>query len=354
MRQGYFYEALSKIGTEFWINNPSGRELEAALRNGAVGVASNPVYISALLASEPDFVHAVLDDIIGNAPYEDDVALAMRAIEGFVARPLKALKSLFLESNGRHGYVAIQGNPRRNHLLEGILAEAEGFHALGENIILKLPATPEGATAMEELTARGWPTIGTMSFSVSQSILMAEAHRRGLRRTTKKPRCLITMLPGIFDEYLREDAARRGIEVAPGILQHAGVTTARAAYEVRRKRGYEAMVLSGGARSTFHWTEVMGRDMAITLGGGLMEVVRREKPAFECRIDVPTAPGIVTQLREKFPDFVLACDEGVLSPEDFRKYGPVVRFQKIFLDGFERLLQEIRSRRSTGGERGGS
>ena len=345
MQQGYFQRVLSNIGTEFWINNPSGRELSAALRDGAVGVASNPVYIHALLASEPEFVHAVLDRVIRDAPNEDDAELAMKVIEGFVARPSEAFQPLFHESNGRFGYVAIQGNPRRNHSLKDVLSEAERFHALGENIIIKLPATIEGASAMEELTARGWPTIGTMSFSVSQYVFMAEAHRRGLLRTTKKPRCLVTMLPGLLDEYLRDEALRRGFDCAPERLRHAGVTTARAAYEIQRKRGYEAMVLSGGARSTYHWSELMGKDIGITLGGALMEVVSRERPALDCRIKISSDTEVVSELRESFPDFVLACDEGALSPDEFRQYGPVARFQESFLKGFERLLQEIQSRR---------
>jgi hypothetical protein len=41
-----------------------------------------------------------------------------------------------------------------------------------------------------------------MSFSVDQYIHMAETHRQGLQRTSKQPRCLVTMLPGMFDDYL--------------------------------------------------------------------------------------------------------------------------------------------------------
>jgi transaldolase len=342
MNHEYFRETLARAGTEFWINNPTGPELQAALQNGAVGVASNPVYISALLKSEPDFVRAMVEDCgVG-----DDEVLAVQVIQKFVARPLALFHPLFQDSQGRYGQVAIQGNPRRNDDLAYLLTEAEKFHTLGENIIIKLPATPVGAQAMEELTARGWSTIGTMSFSVAQYILMAEAHQRGLRRTQKKPRCLITMLPGLFDEYLVEDAKRRGVTVAPELLRQAGISTARAAYAVRRNRGYAAQVLSGGAGMTFHWAEVRGDGMVITLSGSLMEAVQRECPAPASRIEASAAPETIGELRDKFPDFVRACDPAALTPEEFRGYGPVARFQMSFLSGFELLIQQIRQGRT--------
>ena len=338
MNSEYFREALAQTGTEFWINNPTGPELQVALKNGAIGVVSNPVYISVLLKSEPDFVRAMVEDC-GTG---DDETRAVHVIQKFTSRPLVLFQPLYQETQGRYGHVAIQGNPRRNDDLAHILTEAESFRALGENIIIKLPATPVGAQAMEELTARGWSTIGTMSFSVAQYILMAEAHQRGLRRTQKKPRCLITMLPGLFDEYLAEDAKRRGVTVATEVLREAGISTVRAAHAIRRERGYAAHVLSAGSRGTFHWAELMGRDMAITLGGMLMDAVQREQPPLVNRIDASAPTEVVRELRDRFPDFARACDPGALAAEEFRVYGPVVRFQKSFLDGFELLTKQVR------------
>ena len=43
-----------------------------------------------------------------------------------------------------------------------------------------------------------------MSFSVDQYIHMAETHRQGLQRTSKQPRCLITVFPGLFDNFLAD------------------------------------------------------------------------------------------------------------------------------------------------------
>ena len=345
MNAGYFHDVYARCGAEFWVNNPSMSEMQMALRAGAVGVASNPVYIAALLKSEPEYVHVIIDEVLEQAKQVKDEELAMQVLQKTVLRPLALFHPLYGQSHGRHGHVAIQGNPRRNNDLGTIMKEAEAFHNLGENIIIKVPATIEGAQAMEELTARGWSTIGTMSFSVAQYAYMAEAHRRGLQRTKKKPRCLITMLPGIFDEYLAEYSAGHGIEVSPEALRQAGITTARAAYRVYRERNYEAIVLSGGARSTFHWTELVGPGIAMTLGGTLTESLLSEHPQTTDRVQESAPSETIAELRRKFPDFVRACDADALAPEDFRSYGPVVRFQDIFLGGFAALIKEIQSRR---------
>ena len=344
----YFDEVRAACGTEFWINNPTLPELQMALDAGAVGVASNPVYIANLLKAEPEFVHGVIDALLADSSGAEDGELATRVFHKAVSRALSLCEPLYRQSEGRFGYVAIQGNPRRNDDLDAMLGEAEKFHQLGENIIIKMPATTTGARALEELTARGWPTIATMCFSVAQYIVLAEAHRRGLARTDRKPRCLITMLPGMFDEYLAEDAARRGVEIAPEVLRQAGVTTARAAYAVYRERGYEAIVLSGGARSTFHWTELIGRDIGITLSGKLTAQLLDERPEIVPRLEASAPQQVIDELREKFPDFVRACDAGAMDPEEFRSYGPVVRFQHALLAGFDRTVDEVRSRRRRG------
>ena len=77
------------------------------------------------------------------------------------------------------------------------------------------------------------------------------------------------MLPGMFEEYLAEDADRRGVEVSPEVISHAGIHTAREAHKIYRERNYEAIIISGTAQRTDHWTELVGQGMAVTLSGKL-------------------------------------------------------------------------------------
>jgi transaldolase len=154
------------------------------------------------------------------------------------------------------------------------------------------------------------------------------------------------MLPGMFDEYLAEDAARRDLEVPPEVISQAGISTARAAYEVYRTRKYEAIVLSGGARAPFHWTELVGPGMALTLSGKLASHLVAETPPVVSRIGAAAPQEAIKELRRTFPDFVRACDADAMVPEEFRSYSPVVRFQNSLLNGFAAVVEEIRRGRN--------
>ena len=342
---GYFHDVHQQFGTELWVNNPALPEIQLGLEAGAVGIASNPRYIATILQTEPEFVRETIENILEESAAEDDEQLAMEVVQKAVSRPLKMFEGLYRKSGGSQGYVAIQGNPFQNDDPLAMFNEAESFRELGENVIIKQPATVAGAEVLEELTARGWSTIGTMSFSVDQYILIAEAHHRGLQRTTKKPRCLITMLPGMFSEYLAEDAVQRGVNVSGAALFEAGICTTRAAYKIFQERNYEAVILSAGARSISHWTELVGPSVAMTLSGKLTEKLIKESPQLESRIEASAPRQVIEELRQKFPDFVTACDEGSMAPESFRSYGPVVRFQKSLAEGLEIIINEIRKRR---------
>ena len=85
--------------------------------------------------------------------------------------------------------------------------------------------------------------------------------------------------------------------------------------------------------------------MAVTLSGKLTEALVRESPRVESRIESSAPRAVIKPLRQKFPDFVTACDEGSMVPENFRSYGPVVRFQNGLIDGMEIIIREIRNRR---------
>ena len=153
------------------------------------------------------------------------------------------------------------------------------------------------------------------------------------------------MLPGMFSEYLAEDAVQRGVEVSGATLFEAGICTTRAAYKIFQERNYEAVILSAGARSISHWTELVGPSVAMTLSGKLTEKLIKESPQLESRIEASAPRQVIEELRQKFPDFVTACDEGSMAPESFRSYGPVVRFQKSLAEGLEIIINEIRKRR---------
>ena len=58
---------------------------------------------------------------------------------------------------------------------EGMLREARDLHAIADNVVIKLPLTPEGLAACAQLTDDGVRTNVTLCFSAPQAILAAKA-----------------------------------------------------------------------------------------------------------------------------------------------------------------------------------
>ena len=73
MPSGYFHRLTAETPTRFWINNPSGADMDQAIAAGAINCTTNPAYCSKLLVSDPDYIRGVIDQVI-ETTHDDDVA----------------------------------------------------------------------------------------------------------------------------------------------------------------------------------------------------------------------------------------------------------------------------------------
>ena len=94
--------------------------------------------------------------------------------------------------------------------------------------------------------------------------------------------------------------------------------------------------------------ELVGRGMAMTLSGKLAEALIKEHPPVVSGVQESAPREVIEELWQEFPGFVRACDAEALAPEEFREYGPFIRFQNAILDGLWILMKEIQSRSRRG------
>lgn len=341
----YFHRIARETPTQFWINNPTTDEAIRARDMGAVGATTNPTYIARMLQKT-----TAVPDLIAQLACEPDLS-ADDIYAKTYQEQIKGLLTLFLplheRTSGRLGLVAIQGDPRRNDDAAFMLEEALGFRSLGPNVIIKVPATPAGAKVLTELAVRDIPTIATLGFSVDQAVYMAEAYRRALQRTTSRPPCYLTFIAGILDEFLAREAARRNVAVSAEAIRSAGCEATRCAYRVFRRRGFEALLIGGGARGTHHFTELVGGDLAVTIGFDLAEQLERAAPPVAHRIDASAPEALRTELEQQLPTYRDASREGSLSPERFSDFGPYVDFQNSFLAGVAKVTAFVEAHRTS-------
>lgn len=346
----YFHRVQKETGTRFWINNPTPDEAEAARAHGAVGATTNPTYLARMI-KETRTVPARIEELV-RAEGEDDEAICARLLREMVGKLLAIFRPLYDRTEGLLGYVAVQGDPRRNDDASFVAKEARELGKLGPNVIIKVPSTPEGAKALAELAGSGVPTIATLGFSVDQAVFMADAYRRAIEPRGAHPPCYITFIAGVLDEFLARESSEQGGAVRAEALLEAGCMGTRNAYRIFRERGYQAVLMGGGARGPHHFTELVGGELAITIGYPLAEQLVRSDAPVACKIDREIPAALFAELEGRLPTFVRSSRLGALRPQQFKSFGPVASFQKTFLDGVAKALATVRQRREAAAARG--
>lgn len=107
----YFVRVMEQSPTMFWINNPTRRQADLALENGALGCTNNPSYTQKMIdhPEEGQYALKLLDDAIREC--DDDWETAEIFQRKMVAPIANKFLPLFEKTNGKHGYVSIQGDP---------------------------------------------------------------------------------------------------------------------------------------------------------------------------------------------------------------------------------------------------
>ena len=218
-----------------------------------------------------------------------------------------------------------------------MLAQAIHFSQLAPNMIVKIAATHAGIRAIEEATYRGVSINATVSFTLPQTIAVAEAVERGLKRreaegleiATMGPVC--TIMVGRLDDWLKVLLDKENLSVDPGYLEWAGVAVFKKAYKIYRERGYRLRLLSAAFRNHMHWSELIGGDVVISPPCAWQKRYNESDIEVISRIDTPVDPTIVDTLLKKFPDFKRAYTENGLSLEEFDTFGSTRRTLRQFI-----------------------
>jgi transaldolase len=342
------YEMTQTTPTCLWNDSASASELAYAIDNGAVGATCNPVIVLSVARQDGPTWMPRLQDLIEAHPTANEDEVAWMLVEEISKNAASLLAPIFQEEKGRNGRLSIQTDPRYYRDSEAMVAQAGRFNALATNMIVKIPATAAGIPAIEEATYCGISINATVSFTVSQAVMVAEAVERGLRRREAEGKDVSSMGPvctimvGRLDDWLKVKAETDGILTDPGHLEWAGVAVFKKAYQIFTERGYRTRLLSAAFRNHFHWSELIGGDIVISPPHAWQVRINASDIAVKARIDRPVEPAIVADLARRFPDFRKAYDEGSLGVEDFDSFGPALRTLRQFLRATSDLAALVR------------
>ena len=206
--------------------------------------------------------------------------------------------------------------------------------AWAPNIAVKVPATAAGLRAIEQLTAEGITTVGTVSFTVAQAVEVARYQQLGLERCRaagKKPGAVFSVIMvGRLDDYLRDVAHDMESDVPEADIICAGTAAIKKAYRICRERGYESKLMPAGMRGGYHATALAGADMSMSLSSGIHTALAKETELKE-HIAEPVPGDVIERLRA-IPEFVRAYDPEALPAAEFIRYGASQRTLSQFVD----------------------
>jgi transaldolase len=327
-----------------WINNPSKKDCDEAIAAGAINCTTNPQYCQKLMTSEPEFMQEIIDGVLLHETVDHDQA-ARRAYQIASKRIMQKFEPLFESSNGTQGYVTIQDDPRNDENTQDVMKAVYANRELGPNYMAKIPVIDGGMQAIEQCVADNIPICATEVFSIAQAIDMCELYEKAAKETGNYPPFFITHITGIFDEYLQKNAQRKKISVEDEVLAQAGCTIARKEYRLIKERGYKTVLLGGGARALYHFTELVGGDLHVTINFKDVKSLIDIDDRVESRIDVETPTDVVDELCDKFEVFRQAYLDDGLAREEYADFGPVQLFRNAFMMGWFTLLAEVSKRR---------
>ena len=154
-------------------------DLQALVDQGVRGVTSNPSIFEKAIAGSADYDASLRPLVEAGKPVAEIYeALALADIQATadILRPVYEL------TGGRDGFVSLEVSPMLAHDTHGTVSDARRLHAtLGRpNVMIKVPATPEGIPAITALIGEGISVNVTLIFSAQQYEVVAEAYLAGL------------------------------------------------------------------------------------------------------------------------------------------------------------------------------
>ena len=176
------------LGQSIWLDYINKSMINGGLQEwidlGVTGVTTNPSIFENAIAKTSDY-----DDEIkslakaGKSSAEIYEVLTLQE----VGAAADIMRPVYDKTNGKDGYVSLEVNPLLASDKDTTISEAKRLFALlnRPNVMIKIPATPEGISALTECVANNINVNSTLIFSKEQYINVTKAYIEGIKRGGK-------------------------------------------------------------------------------------------------------------------------------------------------------------------------
>ncbi len=359
--------AYSELGQSIWYDNVQ----RAALRDGTFakliadgvrGCTSNPTIFHQAISGSDDYDPALVR-LVSEGKSRDEIYYALIAQD--IRDAADALSDVYAQSEQRDGFISVEVQPRSAHNADATVEEAVDLWRQIDrpNLMIKVPATDAGMTAISELIARGISVNVTLIFSRKQYRQVHEAYLRGLERARANSLELsriasvasffVSRIDAKVDAWL-EDQIERGHHELSGLLGKVAIANAKAAYQHFQSTcsgdRFAALANAGATPQRLLWAstgtknpeypdtlyvdELLGPQTVNTLPPATYQAFQ-DHASLESKLtrDVQTASEVLTKLEHAGLSLERVCDELLVSG------------LKGFADSFDSLMAVLDQRR---------
>ena len=240
---GNSIQEIQAQGQSVWYDNISrslinSGELQKTIDLGVTGLTSNPTIFEKAVSGSTDYDATVLE-LAGQGKTTEEI------YEGLVVADIRdaanLLRPIYDRTGGTDGFASLEVNPHLAHDTEGTVAEARRLFATlnRPNVMVKVPATPEGVPAVHCLIGEGINVNVTLTFSLDAYRDVRQAYIAGLedldwsggdvRRIGSVASFFVSRVDTAVDSQLQEKLSQ-GNEDAQDLLGQAAIANARLAY----------------------------------------------------------------------------------------------------------------------------
>lgn len=334
---------LAVLGQSVWYDNiqrsllASGRLAELIADSDVRGVTSNPSIFAQAIARSDDY-----DARIAALAHSGKSALDI--YETLAVEDIQAAADIFhpvyIQTGGQDGYVSLEVSPLLAADTAGTIAEAKRLWQRLDrpNVMIKVPATPQGLPAITALTTVGINVNVTLLFSRQVYEQAAQAYIAGLQQRydaglpLHNVRSVASVFVSRVDTAVDALFAQRQASAAPAAADppygRVAVANARLIYQAWQRifqdAPFQRLAAHGATAQRLLWAstgtknpaysdvlyveELIGPHTVTTLPPATLAAFRDHgRAAFTLTRDIPQAAQMIRSLQDLGIDFDAVC-----------------------------------------------
>lgn len=243
---------IQSYGQSIWLDDIrrsmlTGGDLQRLVaEDGLRGVTSNPAIFNKAISGSADY-DGVIAALAGQGRSVEAIYRAVTVQD--VQMAADVFRPLYDDSGGDHGFVSLEVNPHLAYRTQETVEEArELWRALDRpNVFIKVPATPEGLPAIQQLISEGISVNVTLLFGLPRYRKVAEAYIAGLEQRLAQDRPIdgirsvasffLSRIDVLVDPRLEAlmDGGRPAARAAEELHGQVAIASAKQAYQIYKE-----------------------------------------------------------------------------------------------------------------------